>query len=402
MIHKLGGMYTHFYHDGRYADWGDLALRGARIAIADINASGFLGDDRIEMNSDNVVDYHCWPEGAESIAEDLLKRDIIAVTGVDCSGPAVIIAKVAQEYRKPAISYGANAAILSSPSEFPFFFRVVTPSATYERYLVDIAARYGLKRIALIHTTDAWGEGARTVVATAAEEFDLEVAAVVGYPRDTPVEVVESHLAGLKRKGTRSIFIAMPTPDTAIVFRALARQNMNRRGYAIFASEMLSADAKPDVLSGAIGYLAPMTKLFPSPKLDSVRFKLERQLSRTLDPNSKSFIYAVLSYDHILAVAHALRAAKDAGELPINGEVLMKHLRQVDFEGASGRISISAGTNDRALMAVAIMNCHGYKAYGKTVDFVPVGAVDALTGALTMDDPKILWPGRTKTPPNPV
>lgn len=397
--HKIGGMYTYHYHDGRYADWGDFALRGARIAIEEINESDLLSGDCIEMKDENVVDYHCWPEGSDSIAEDLFKRDIIAITGVDCSEPAVRISKVAEKYRKPAISYGANASVLSSPLKFPFFFRVVTPSSAYERYLVDIAAKFRLKRLALFYTTDAWGKGAFSVAQATAEEFGLEIAAEYGYPRDTPVEAVGRHMAEVKAKGIRNIFIMMPTPDTVIAFRALAEQDMNRSGYAIFASEMTSADEKPDAIGGALGYFAPMTKLHPSAKLNAFRTRLEGKIGRPLDSNSKLFFYAVLGYDHILAVGHALKDAKEAGEKTIDGELLMNYLRRVDFQGASGRINLSPGTNDRALMAVEIMNCHGYKEEGKTVDFVPVGFVDPLSGKLTLDESRILWPGKTTSPP---
>lgn len=398
-IFHIGGMYTYKYHDGRYADWGDLALRGSRIAIEEINESGLLGGDCIEMKDENVVDYHCWPEGSERLAEDLFKRDIIAITGVDCSEPAVRISKVAEKHRKPAISYGANASVLSSPIDFPFFFRVVTPSSAYERYLIDIAANFRLRCIALFYTTDAWGTGAFSVAQTAAEEFGLEIAAVYGYPRDTSLEVVGRYMAEVKAQDIRNIFIMMPTPDTVIAFRALTEQDMNQPGYAIFASEMTSADETPDAIKGAFGYFAPMTKLYPSVKLDTFRARLEKKLERSIDPNSKSFFYAVLGYDHIFAVGHAIKNAKEAGEKAIDGDILMNYLRNVDFEGASGRISLSPGTNDRALMAVEIMNCHGYKEDGKTVDFVPVGFVDPLTGKLTMDESKILWPGRTTTPP---
>lgn len=397
--YKIGGMYTYRYHDGRYADWGDFALHGARIAIEEINESGLLGGDCIEMKEENVVDYHCWPEGSDRIAEDLFKRDIIAITGVDCSEPAVRISKVAEKYRKPAISYGANASILSSPIEFPYFFRVVTPSSAYERFLVDVAAHFRLKRLALFYTTDAWGSGAFSVAQTAAEEFGLEVVAEFGYPRDTPVEVVGRHMAEVKAQGIRNIFIMMPTPDTVIAFRALAKQDMNQSGYAIFASEMTSADEKPDAIGGALGYFAPMTKLYPTTKLDAFLTRFGKKLGRSLDSNSKLFFYAVLGYDHILALGHALKDAKEAGEKAIDGEILMNYLRRVDFQGASGRINLSPGTNDRALMAVEIMNCHGYKEDGKTVEFVSVGFVDPLTGQLTLDESRILWPGKTTSPP---
>jgi ABC-type branched-subunit amino acid transport system substrate-binding protein len=396
---QIGGMYTLSYHNGRYADWGDFAVKGARIAIEDINESRFLGADRIEMKEKNIVDYHCWPEGADRIAEDLLKRDIIALTGVDCSGPAVIIAKIAEKYKKPAVSYGANATTLSSPNKFPYFFRVVTPSSTYERYLVDIAAKYKLKQAALFYTTDSWGIGASEVVHQAAMEADLLVAVAYGYPRDTSIEVVERHMAEVKTMGIRNIFITMPTPDTVVAFRAITKLEMNQHGYTIFASEMISADETPDAVTGVLGYFAPMTKLYPSAKLEIFHSELEKKLKISVDPNSKSFIYAVLSYDHIYAIAHALKSAKEDGEKTIDGEVLMNYLRNVDFTGASGRISLRPGTNDRANMAVEIMNCHGYKEDGETVHFVPVGFVDPSTGKLSLDESKIIWPGNTTTPP---
>lgn len=398
--YKIAGMYTCSYHDGRYADWGDLALRSARIAVEDINKSGLIGEDRLVMKDEDVIDYHCWPEKAESIAEELFTRDVLAVTGVDCSDPAVLIAKVAEKYKKPAISYGANAAALTSPLKYPYFFRVVTPSSSYERFLIDIAAHYKLERIGLLYTTDAWGIGACHVVQTAATDAGLKVVVTHGYPRDTPIDVVRSYLADVKALGIRTVFITMPTPDTVIAFRALAQLNMNRSGYAIFASEMISADELPEVVAGIIGYFAPIAKLFSSEKLDAFKCKLEEKLDRTIDPHSKSFVYAALSYDHLLAVGFAIKAAKEAGEKTVNGEVLMNYLRHIDFIGVSGRISLSSGTNDRALMAIEIMNCHGTKKDGNTVTFMPVGFVDPLTGKLTLEESKILWPGSTKTPPH--
>ena len=62
--------------------------------------------------------------------------------------------------------------------------------------------------------------------------------------------------------------------------------------------------------------------------------------------------------------------------------------------------NLAPGTNDREIMAVEIMNCQGYKEDGKTVRFVPVGFVDSVTGKLTIEEDKILWPGKTSTPPN--
>ena len=97
-VYDLGGMYTYHYRDGRYANWGDFALQGAQLAIDEINNSKMLGNDTLRMSYENIIDYHCWPENAGLMAETLMKKNIIALTGADCSGPAVKIARVAENY----------------------------------------------------------------------------------------------------------------------------------------------------------------------------------------------------------------------------------------------------------------------------------------------------------------
>lgn len=396
--YKVGGMYTYDYHDGRHADWGEYELYGAQMAIDDINASGMLTGDTLIMPKELIIDYHCWPEGAAEKARSLLEQDIIALTGVDCSGPAVLIAKEAEKFKKPVVSVGANAASLSSPAEFPYYYRNVTPSTKYEGYLLEVAKHYNLNEIALFHTTDAWGSGAAAVILSDAAKMGIEVRASYGYPRNTPVEEVQKRMSEVKALGIKNVFITMPTPDTVVAFRTLTNLDMNKPGYAFFAAEMTSADEKPDAINGARGYLAPMTKLPQSEALNAFAERFSKHIGKDVDMNSKAFFYGVLSYDHMLALGHAMKDVKGK-KLDMGGDNLMASLRAISFEGLSGRQNLAPGTNDREIMAVEIMNCQGYKPDGKTVHFEPVGFVDSVTGKLTIDEAKILWPGNTKTPP---
>ncbi len=397
-VFDLGGMYTYHYRDGRYADWGDYALHGAHIAIQEANESGLLGDDRIRLTRENTIDYHCWPENAAKMAETLMQKEILVLTGADCSGPAVEIARMAARYQVPVISNGANASSLSSSEEFPWFVRVVTPSEAYEGYLVDVAAHIGVTEIGYFHTTDAWGLGARRVIHEYAERRDIIIAKEYGFPRDTDYPTLEKYLAEVKDAGIRHIFMTGPTPDTVTLFRGLHRLGMNKPGYSFYAAEMISADEDTEAVQGSLGYFAPMTMLVESDRLSRFKNLLEARLGTSVDPNSKAFFYGALSYDHILAVAHAIRSIrKDDKE--VNRNNMMAYLRAMNFAGATGQISLVPGTNDRANMPVQIFNSQGYKADGKTVNFVPVGSVDPVTGNLLLDDSAILWPGSTRTAP---
>ena len=48
--------------------------------------------------------------------------------------------------------------------------------------------------------------------------------------------------------------------------------------------------------------------------------------------------FALTAYDAVWSLAHAMQAAKDAGESIQNGTALLHHLRGVEFEGASGNV----------------------------------------------------------------
>ena len=397
-IYDLGGMYTYHYRDGRYSDWGDFSLHGSRIAIDELNESGVLGGARIRMTNENTIDYHCWPENAALMAETRMKKGILVLTGAGCSGPAVDIARGAEKYKIPVISNGSNASMLSSAEEFPYFVRVVSPSEQYEGYLINVAAHFGVEEIAYFYTTDAWGLGARDVIHEYTQQRDINIAQEYSYPRDTPYDEIKSYMNKVKQAGIRHIVNTSPTPDTVMIFRALHELEMNEPGYSFYAAEMISADEAPEVVAGSLGYFAPMVALVPSPKLSQFRDALEKRLGKPVDPSSKAFFYGALSYDHMLAVGYAIRDIQDAGE-SVTSQNMMTYLRRMDFDGTTGHVSLVRGTNDRANMPIQIVNSHGYKDNGTTVDFVSVGRVDPATGELILNEDSIVWPGNVTTPP---
>jgi len=391
-VYDLGGMYTYHYRDGRYANWGDFALQGARLAIDDINNSKMLGNDVLRMRPENIIDYHCWPDNAGLMAETLMQKNIIALTGAACSGPAVEIARVAEKYRVPVISYGANASTLSSPQRFPWFVRVVNPSETNEGYLIDLAAHFGVEEIAYFFTTDAWGLGASKVIHDHASRHKIKIIKEYSFARDTDQEKLRRYMGDVKDAGIKHIFITTPTPDTVRLFQSLYDHGLNKPGFTFYAAEMILSDESPEVVYGSLGYFAPAAMLPSSEKLTLFKKVLEARLNKSIDTASSTFITSALSYDHIMAVAHAIRSIKNDSQI-VNRENVMKYLRHMDFAGISGQVSLSPGSNDRAGMAVQIFNNQGYKADGKTVNFVSVGFVNPKTGSLHINEDAIIWPG---------
>jgi len=389
---ELGGLYTYHYHDGRYADWGDYARISALMAIEDINDSELMGhNDRLNMSPENLIDYHCWPSNAAVMAETLIKKNILILTGTDCSSPAVEIAKVASKYKIPVISNGANASSLSSKENYPWFIRVVTPSEEYDRYLIELAAHFKVKEIAYFYTTDAWGLGAKKVVHESVKKKNIIIKKEFGFERDTNQTMINKYMQEVKEANIKHIVVTGPTPDTARVFRAIGEYGLNKKGNTIYATEMISADEALDVVKGSKGYFAPMTLLSKTKQLDKFKQSLERKLGKDVDVNSKAFFYGALSYDHIMTIGHAIKTMKD-NDVEVSRKNLMPYLRNVDFQGVTGRVYFSKITNDRINMPLQIVNSHGLDELTGTVKFESIATATS-DGGLIIDNSKILLPG---------
>ena len=385
-------MYTYHYHDGRYADWGDYAREGAFIAIDEINRKRFLGSDNyLQLLPENTIDYHCWPSNAAEMAKTLFEKNILILTGADCSSPAVEIAKVASDYKIPVISNGANASSLSSKNDYPWFIRVVTPSEEYDRYLVELADNLGVKEVAYFYTTDAWGLGARKVINETTKIKNISIKREFGFKRDTSQAVIDKFVYEIAKEEIKNIIITGPTPDTVRVFKAINKFGLNKKGNTIFATEMISADESIEAVNGSKGYFAPMTLLENSKILESFKLKLEGKIKKDIDVNSKAFFYSALSYDHIYTVAHAINNMNKSNT-PVTSETLMSFLRKVDFIGATGRVYFSQNTNDRINMPLQIMNSHGHDVESNTVKFKSVAKVSS-DGRLIINKSKIIMPG---------
>ena len=390
--YNLGGMYTYHYHDGRYADWGDYAREAAFLAIEEINSSDFLGErNSLQLLPENIIDYHCWPSNAAKMAETLFQNNILILTGADCSSPAVEISKIASRYKIPVISNGANASSLSSREEFPWFIRVVTPSEEYDRYLIELAYSMGIKEIAYLYTTDAWGLGAKKVIHDSVKKRNILIKKEFGFKRDTNQETINDYVSEIISAGINNIVITGPTPDTVRVFKAIDKFNFNKKGNTIFATEMISADESIDAVNGSTGYFAPMTFLENTKELNQFKRRLSSRIDKKIDINSKAFFYGALSYDHIYTIAHAINNINSKNQV-VTPHSLMENLRKVDFIGVTGRVYFSQTSNDRINMPLQIMNSHGFDESSNSVKFESVATVSS-EDKLVIDNSKILLPG---------
>ena len=410
--YDLGGLYTLTYSNGLYADWGDYERISAQIAVDDINQSGMLGDDVLRLLNENIIDFHCAEQGSKELAEKMFSRqDLLAVLGIDCSGPAEIFANAATKYEKPAISCGAGAEPLGDAEKFPYFVRVMSPSSVFESVFFPILKKYNLDGIAVFHTSDIWGSSAKDALIKEAQAQNIRVDGIYGYDRNTSFEKVYYYLSQAKAKGIKHYFIIMPVPDTALVFQA-ARALKMQKGYTFYSSEILSPNNAQAALTGAIGNFAPKTTFPDTPELKEYIKKLSERVGTEVNPESSAFLWGILGYDNVRIVAEAIVMAKKDGITEINGKTLMPYLRKAEYTGLTGKIKIAEGTNNRESMDIDIINLHGFvvdESYisrwlytiknpdGPQINYQKVGKVSS-EGEFTFDESKVVWPGNASSP----
>ena len=67
---------------GQYAMFGEELMRGAEMAVRDINTGGGVNGEKLSLQ---FADDVCDPKQASAIAEELVRRGVIFVDGHFCS-----------------------------------------------------------------------------------------------------------------------------------------------------------------------------------------------------------------------------------------------------------------------------------------------------------------------------
>jgi branched-chain amino acid transport system substrate-binding protein len=148
---------------GAYAALGPNFLRGYRLCIKHTNEAGGVLGRKLDLL---VEDDRSEPATARRAYDKLITQDRVdAVLGPYSSPITEAVADVTEKHKRLLVASGAaSSAIFKKGRRFAFM--VLPPAETFFEGLIDIAARRGLKTIALIHEDSLFprasaGEGRR-------------------------------------------------------------------------------------------------------------------------------------------------------------------------------------------------------------------------------------------------
>ncbi len=123
-------------------------LRGARLAVAEINAGGGVRGRPLSLV---VRDDFGDPDSAIRVAGDLYRSNVVAVIGSAYSGPTLAAAPVYNNARRPVVQISPSASVPELSNAGDYSFRTCPTDLEYGAALARWAHdRLGLSRAAVL------------------------------------------------------------------------------------------------------------------------------------------------------------------------------------------------------------------------------------------------------------
>jgi branched-chain amino acid transport system substrate-binding protein len=165
---------------GTYAKLGKNQHEGYQLCMKDLNAKGGLLGRKAELV---VYDDQSMPATAVRLYEKLITEDKVdAVMGPYSSPVTEASANVTEKYKKVMVApLAATTSIFKKGRKY--IFMVISPAEVYLEGLVDMAAKRGLKTVAVVNEDTLFSKAAASGAVELAKKKGLQVVFTEAYPK---------------------------------------------------------------------------------------------------------------------------------------------------------------------------------------------------------------------------
>ena len=165
---------------GTYAKPGTYQKEGYELCIDELNAKGGLLGRKVEFV---VYDDQSMPATAVRLYEKLITEDKVdAVMGPYSSAVTEAVANVTEKYKKVMVApLAATTSIFKKGRKY--IFMVISPAEVYLEGLIDMAAKRGLKTVAIINEDTLFPKASAAGAAELAKKRGMQVVLQEAYPK---------------------------------------------------------------------------------------------------------------------------------------------------------------------------------------------------------------------------
>ena len=258
---------------GAYAALGQNQLRGYQLCVKHTNDKGGVLGRKLTLV---VYDDHSEPATAVRLYQKLITQDKVdLVLGPYGSPITEAVADVTEKHKLPMPAHAATTSIFKKGRKFVFM--VLSPAEVFLEGLVDLAARSGLKTIALINEDTIATRAIVRGTIELAKKKGLQVVFEEAYPKgNTDFAPILTKV----RAANPDVLAAGTYFDDAVaITRQLRQLDVNPKMYAVTVGgdlprfyEILGKDAEfvygaslwdPELVTLRAGGLVPIARQYP-------------------------------------------------------------------------------------------------------------------------------------------
>lgn len=370
---------------------------------------------------------------------------VVGVIGASASSVSIMVANILRLFKIPQISYASTAPELSDNTRYDFFSRVVPPDTYQAQAMVDIVKAMQWNYVSTVASEGNYGEsGVDAFIQRSREDGGLCISQSLKIPREPKLNEFDKIIRRLSENPNARVVIIFANEDD--IRRLLqAAKKANQTGHFIWVgSDSWGSKISPilnqeEMAEGAVTIL---------PKRQSIKGFDRYFTSRTLENNRRNIWFAEFwennfqcklsrhavkkgsgikkcnnherigkdsSYeqegkvqfviDAVYSMAHALHNMhRDLcpGKVglcskmdTINGTLLLKYIRDVNFTGIAGTPVVFNVNGD----APGRYEIYQYQIANDTMEYKIIGH---WTDQLHLDINEMQWPGGTQDIPSSI
>jgi branched-chain amino acid transport system substrate-binding protein len=325
---------TSVSQSGAYALLGQNQLRGYQLCVKHTNEKGGVLGRRLELLAE---DDRSEPPAAARIYEKLITQSKVeAVIGPYSSPITEAVADVTERHRMPLVAPGAATTAIFRKGR-KFIFMVASRAEVYFEGLIDMAARLGLKTVALTHEDTLFPKATAQGAIELAKKRGLSVVGVEAYPKGTTD--FSAILAKIRAANPDVLAAATYFEDAVAIARQLKASNVNPRMFGVTAGgdlpkfyEMLGRSA--EFVYGAAAWELELMALLRGGELVPVarRYPGAREFveaHRTEFPAAELSYHSAAGYGGCQVLVEAIRRAGSLDGEKVRAAILGMSLHTV-------------------------------------------------------------------------
>jgi branched-chain amino acid transport system substrate-binding protein len=213
---------------GTYAQPGRYQHEGYKLCMKDLGAKGGLLGRKVEMV---VYDDQSQPATGVRLYEKLITEDKVdAVMGPYSSAVSEAVANVTEKYKKVMVApLAATTEIFKKGRKYAFM--ILSPAEIYLEGMVDIAAKRGLKTIAVVNEDTLFPKASTAGTVELAKKAGLQVVFQEAYPKGN--QDFSAILTKIKASNADVLAAATYFDDAVAIARQMKELNVNPKMFGV-------------------------------------------------------------------------------------------------------------------------------------------------------------------------